>query len=106
MAQQRSPSFKDVHVDKKPGETTGRALVTINGKVRRIATNALQAWPIVNGQDALVLWLDSKAPAAHQYRLRFVEGATRKRRELGAVPFSAAKLIEQQHDGEWVKETP
>lgn len=100
-AQQPPPSFKDVHVDKKPGQTTGHALVTINGKVRRIATNALQAWPIVNGQDALVLWLDNKAPAA-QYRLRFVEGATRKRRELGAVPFSSAKLIEQQHNGDWV----
>ncbi len=48
-----------------------------------------------------MLWLDNKA-SADRYRLRFVEGATRKRRELGAVPFSAAKLIEQQHDGDWV----
>ena len=98
---QQPPSFKDVHVDKKPGQSTGQALVTINGKVRRIATNALQAWPIVNAQDALVLWLDTKA-SPDQYRLRFVEGATRKRRELGAVPFSSAKLIEQQHDGHWM----
>jgi hypothetical protein len=97
----QEPSFKDVHIDKKPGQTTGRALVTIDGKVRRIATRALEAWPIMNGQNALILWLDPKA-AADKYRLRFIEGATRKRRELGALPFSSAKLIEREHDGNWV----
>ena len=54
----------------------------------------------MNGQSALVLWLDAKA-TADKYRLRFIEGATRKRRELGTVPFSSAKLTESEHDGNW-----
>ena len=95
-------SFKDLHVEKKPGKQVGPAVVTVNGKPKHLATHALQAWTVMNGQNALVLVLHAKSKAPDEYHLRFYDGQTRKYRDLGVVPFATAELIEaKQSDGSW-----
>lgn len=95
-------SFKDLHVEKKPGKQVGPAVVTVNGKPKHLATHALQAWTVMNGQNALVLVLHAKSKAPDEYHLRFYDGQTRKYRNLGVVPFATAELIEaKQSDGSW-----
>lgn len=92
--------FQDLHVEKKPGKQTGAVVATVHGKVRRITKNAYQAWPVMKGQDALVLVAAPKASGPNHYLLRFYEGATWKRRDLGLVPFASAELSERvQGDG-------
>ena len=46
--------FPDLRVVKKPGEQTGTALVTIKGKPKILARRAVQAWPIMDNENALV----------------------------------------------------
>ncbi len=93
--------FHDIHINKKQGHRTGVAVVTVKGKTKIISKNALQAWPIMDAQNALVLVLAAK-DKKDEYHLRFIEGATRKRRDLGLVPFATAELLEQkQGDGTW-----
>jgi hypothetical protein len=93
----QEPILRDIHVDKKSGQLAGAALATVDGKVWRISQHAVQAWPVMEGQNALVL-VSEKG----EYLLRFYEGATRKRRDLGAVPFASAELREwKQSDGSW-----
>ncbi|HMJ60119.1 MAG TPA: hypothetical protein VK493_00090, partial [Bryobacteraceae bacterium] len=95
-ASAQTPAFHDIRVEKRPGQLAGPALVTVNGKARRISAHALEAWPVMDGRNALVLALDSKRTANEKYRLVFVEGATRKRRDLGAVPFRSAELSQRE----------
>src|SRR5262245_1018847 len=47
--------FPKLRVEKKPSEKTGTALVTINGKNKVLARRAIQAWPIMEGEKALVI---------------------------------------------------
>ena len=83
--------FVDIHVDKKPGQQTGPAVVLVNGKVRRILPHALQAWPVMDGRNALIIALAPKAKEG-EYHLIYVDGATKKRRDLGVLPFASADL--------------
>ncbi|MFZ0590282.1 MAG: LssY C-terminal domain-containing protein [Bryobacteraceae bacterium] len=54
----------------------------------------------MQGRNALILVLDTKNTG--KSRLRFFEGAPRKRRDLGTVPFASAELNEgTQSDGNW-----
>jgi hypothetical protein len=94
--------FHTLRVDKKKGEPTGVALITINGKPKRISTGTFQAWPIMDEQNALVIVREPKN-ASGEYRLRYVEGESKKRRDLGPVPFIAAELTQhKQTDGSWI----
>lgn len=88
------PNFSDLRVAKQNGSLTGPALVTVNGKTKRLAANALAVWPVMNGQNALVLVLQKNKNAPDSYRLRFYDGVSRKYRDLGVVPFTAASLAE------------
>jgi hypothetical protein len=98
---QESP-FPDLRVIKRPNEQSGTALVTIKGKNKVLAHRALQAWTIMDGQNALVLILADKKATGRQFRLRFYEGTSRKYRDLGVVPLSSAELIQgKQSDGGW-----
>ena len=99
----QTPAFSDLHVYTKPGQQTGQALVTVNGKVRRVAQHALEAWPVMNGQNALILVLGAKKEDNGAYRLLYLDGETRKRRDLGAVPFASAlfKKDVKLHDDSW-----
>jgi hypothetical protein len=50
-------------------------------------------------QNALLIVHEPKNPTG-AYRLRYVEGESRKRRDLGPVPFTIAELSQhQQKDG-------
>jgi hypothetical protein len=94
--------FHTLRVEKKTGEQTGVALITVNGKPKRISTGAFQAWPIMDEQNALVIVREPKN-AGGEYRLRYVEGESKKRRDLGPVPFTAAELTQhKQPDGSWI----
>lgn len=87
--------FSDIHVDKKPGQEIGSAVVTINGKLKQLTHHALNAWPIMDGQNALVLVPGTKN-APSEYHLRFYEGATRRFRDLGAVPLASPELLQRK----------
>jgi hypothetical protein len=95
-------ALHDVHVDIRPGEQSGDAVVTINGKSKRIVKNATRAWPVMNGENALIVVKGEKAEENGSYRLLFVEGETRRRRDLGAVPFASGELKDiQLPNGDW-----
>ena len=98
-----SPTFESLRVDKKPGQQTGTATVTMNGKLRQISRRAYQAWPVMEGSNALVLAAAHAGHrAANRYELIFIEGESRKRRTLGTVPFAGAELTQiKQADGTW-----
>ncbi|HEX4170424.1 MAG TPA: LssY C-terminal domain-containing protein [Bryobacteraceae bacterium] len=93
--------FSSLHVAKKPGAETGPAVLLVGKKLKHISEHAFQAWPVMNGQNALVLAFEPKNRTGH-YRLRYVEGESRQHRDLGPVPFTSADLIQvKQSDGSW-----
>ena len=56
----------------------------------------------MDGRNALILALTLKNKEG-EYRLVYVDGATKKRRDLGALPFASAELVQsKQSDGNWV----
>lgn len=89
---QQAP-LKGIRVDKKPGAETGDAVITLDTKVKRIQSQAYQAWPIEKGKNALVLFEMGSGQECGPH-IQYVEGETRKHRDLGAVPFSSAVLKE------------
>ena len=80
-AAQKNP-FPDLRIVKKPGQQTGSAMVTINGKNKVLAHHALQAWPVMDNENALVLVEANKKPSGKEFRVRFYEGLTRKYRAV------------------------
>ncbi|HKS74132.1 MAG TPA: hypothetical protein VJQ82_13105, partial [Terriglobales bacterium] len=94
--------FPDLRVVKPPNQQSGTALVTIQGKDKVLAHHALEAWTIMDSQNALVLILADKKAKGRQFHLRFYEGTSRKYRDLGVIPLSAAELTQaKQSDGGW-----
>ncbi len=95
--------FQSLRVDKKPGQQTGTAVVTVQGKLRRIARHVYQAWPITDSNNALLLTAASPInQSANRYELIFIEGESRKRHTLGTVPFAEGKLDQvKQSNGTW-----
>jgi hypothetical protein len=89
-------AFRNLHVEKEPGERTGPAVISVNGKPKRLVQRALDAWPVMNGQNALVLVLHTRKNAPEEYHLRFYEGASRKYRDLGAIVFQSATFTEHE----------
>jgi hypothetical protein len=98
----QAPALHDLHVEIKPGEQSGDAVVTVNGKSRRIVKHATRAWPVMKGENALIIVEGQKPEENGKYRLLFVDGDTRRRRDLGAIPFSSGELKDVQlPDGDW-----
>ncbi|HVO57479.1 MAG TPA: LssY C-terminal domain-containing protein [Dongiaceae bacterium] len=96
-------AFPKLRVEKKASDAAGTAMVTIAGKNKVLARHATQAWTVMNGENALVSVAAAKKPKGTEYHLRFYEGATRKYRDLGTMPFPPEKLEQaQQSDGSWV----
>jgi hypothetical protein len=87
--------FSNLHVEKKGGALTGPALVTVQGKVKRLSKKAAEAWSVTKGQDALLLIAGPPAAGKPTYVLRYYDAETWKRRTLGTVPFSSATLSER-----------
>jgi len=88
-AAQKNP-FPDLRIVKKPGQQTGSAMVTINGKNKVLAHHALQAWPVMDNENALVLVEANKKPSGKEFRVRFYEGLTRKYRAVISATTSIA----------------
>jgi len=77
---------------RKHGRQDGIARMTVSGgksKPRSITKHAMQAWPVRNGQGALILIVEKK-----HYLLRYYDLDSGRRRNLGAVPFDHASLKE------------
>ena len=99
-------------VEKKPGASEGQAMATVKGplkvkgkvvigeKTGRIATKAVQAWIILDGQGALLLLSPEKKD--QPYRLRYYQLDAGKGRLLGHVPFAEATIAEWKGpNGAW-----
>jgi hypothetical protein len=95
-------SIVKLMVEKKPGASDGRAMAAVKGpmkvkgkvvigeKTGRIATKAVQAWIIMDGQGALLLLSPEKKD--QPYRLRYYQLDVGKGRLLGHVPFTEGTI--------------
>src|SRR6185437_5008432 len=88
-----------ITIVRKDGHRDGVARMTVSGsksKPRSITKHAMQAWPVRDGQGALILVVQKK-----QYLLRYYDLDSGRRRTLGAVPFSHGSLQETKlsHEG-------
>jgi hypothetical protein len=94
--------YQSIRVEKKGDTLTGPAVVTVAGKEKRVAQHAIAAWPVMGGQNALVLVANSDRKSSGEPHLRFYEGATRKYRDLGAIDLRSATVTEHElADGSW-----
>ena len=85
----------DITIVRKPGQEDGEAEMTVNGKVRKIAPHAVEAWKVRGGAGALVLVVDPpKGVAEKRYMLRYYDLGSGRRRDLGAVPLAKASVKE------------
>ncbi len=109
---QVASTITDVAVEKKPNHADGAAMATVRGqstvkgkvtvteKKGRIASHALQAWKIKNGQGALLLMSPEKK--GEQNRLRYYDLDAGQGRFLGHVPFATATVTESSDaNGPW-----
>jgi hypothetical protein len=97
------PAFIDLRIEKKPGATTGSARILVNGKSKILARNAVEAWPVMDGANALVVVVAKNKKGESEFHVRFYEGRSRKYRDLGTMPYEATQLIQgKQSDGKWV----
>lgn len=92
--------FQNIHIVKKDRAGAGDAVITVKNKTWRIARNAYQVFPVMGGENGLILIRDPKLPAG-QSQLFYVEGESRKRRELGVTPFKEATLTEAHLGDGW-----
>lgn len=102
-AQQRASSTETpITIVRKPGNVDGEAQIVEPGKKpRKIAPHALAAWRVRDGSGALVIVSGpEKQIAFKRYVLRYYDLDTGRRRELGAVPFSDAKVLETKSPNE------
>ena len=97
-------AFPDLRVVKNPGAQTGVARTTIKGKSKVLCKRAVEAWQIMDGENALVAVLSPrKSHGEEEYHLRFYVGATRKYRDLGIMHYAPAQLVQKKEsDGNWV----
>ncbi len=82
-----------ITIVRKDGHPDGVAQMTVKGKTSKIAKHAMQAWPVRDGEGALVLIHQKQ-----QYILRYYDLDSSRRRDLGIVPFSHATLQENRPD--------
>jgi hypothetical protein len=86
------PPVTTITIVRKDGHKDGVARMTVSGskaKPRSITKHAMQAWPVRDGQGALVLIVEKK-----HYLLRYYDLDSGRRRNLGNVPFGHASLQE------------
>src|SRR5215469_1246965 len=91
----------DITIERKPGQEDGEAEMTVNGKVRKIAPHAVEAWKVRGGEAALVLVVEPpKGDHGKQYTLRYYDLDSGRRRDLGEVPVAKATLKETENKDE------
>jgi opacity protein-like surface antigen len=86
------PPLTTITIVRKDGHQDGVAQMTVSGskaKPRSITKHAVQAWPVRDGQGALILIVEKQ-----HYLLRYYDLDSGRRRNLGTVPFSHASLQE------------
>jgi opacity protein-like surface antigen len=91
------PSATDIAIVRKSGHDEGIAQIVIKGKVHKITGHAIQAWLVREGQGALILVDDPKA-SPRQYRIRYFDLDSGRRRDLGAVPFKSASMTQSKDE--------
>jgi opacity protein-like surface antigen len=88
---------------RQSGKEGGEAQMIVKGKAHKITANAVQVWPVREGQGALILVLAHKASAARQYVLRYYDLDSGRRRVLGTVRFKTGSMLETAtNDDPWI----
>jgi hypothetical protein len=88
------PTPTDITIVRKPGHDDGIAEMKVKGKVNKITSHAVQAWPVREGQGALILVVQKKGSGPKQYILRYYDLDSGRRRILGPLPFNTASIQE------------
>jgi opacity protein-like surface antigen len=101
QASETTSPVTTIIIVRKSGHKDGVAQMIVSGskgKPRSITKHAMQAWPVRDGQGALILVVEK-----NHYLLRYYDLDSGRRRNLGAVPFGHASLQEAKlsHRG-WV----
>jgi len=86
----------EITIVRKSGHEDGVAQMVVKGKMRKITAHAVQAWPVRDGQGALILVVETKGSGPKQYLLRYYDLDTGRRRVLGAVPMRSGAVEESK----------
>jgi hypothetical protein len=91
-----------VTIAHKPGTDEGEAQMVIDGKVRKIAAHAVEAWKVRGGEAALVVVHEkAKGKLPAMYVLRYYDLDRGGRRVLGPIPrTSNSSLVESKNADE------
>lgn len=88
-----APPLTGIQIMKRAGSPAGDAVVFVNGKMRRVESHAYQVWSVDAAHNALLL-IRGKGGASTQPVLQYLEGDTRKRRDLGSVSLTSGEVAE------------
>jgi hypothetical protein len=78
----KAAATSEITITHKPGQEGGEAEMTVNGKVRKIAPHAVEAWKVRDGAAALVLVVESpKGAVGKHYMLRYYDLDSGRRRD-------------------------
>jgi hypothetical protein len=100
LAQTASKEPPAITIIRKPGHEAGEAQMAVNGKVRKISPNAVDAFTARGGDAALVIVLQpAKGGLPKQYVLHYYDLDSGRRRVLGTLPMRAAQLQETEAKG-------
>jgi hypothetical protein len=100
-AQTKGVDVSPITIERKPGHEDGEAQMVVNGKVRKISPHAVEAFTVRGGEGALVIGLQAaKGATPKQYMLRYYDLDSGRRRDLGALPMSSARVQETNAKGE------
>ena len=90
-----------VTIARKPGSDEGEAQMVIDGKVRKIAAHAVEAWKVRGGEAALVMVHEkAKGKLPAMYVLRYYDLDRGARRNLGPVPRTANSSLVETKDAD------
>jgi hypothetical protein len=91
-----------ITIVRESGKEDGIAQMIVKGKAHKITANAIQAWPVLEGQAALILVVEQKKHSPKKYVLRYYDLDSGRRRALGTVPFKTGNVLESEtKDAEW-----
>ena len=97
----KEATTSDIIIVRRPGQEDGEAEMTVNGKVRKIAPHAVEAWKVREDAGALVLVMEPPRGAlGKRYTLRYYDLESGRRRDLGEVPLAKATLEETENKEE------
>jgi hypothetical protein len=92
-----------ITIVRQSGKEDGEAQMIVKGKAHKITANAIQAWPVRDGQGALILVVEQKRSTPKRYVLRYYDLDSGRRRVLGTLPFKTGNVLESTtSDGQWV----